>query len=67
MNLKTEFFTGLRMKLKMNQSQRKLDKVDHAMASMAMMIRRDLTVRERGTLLFELQKYVHDFISLSSR
>ena len=25
---------------------------------------RDLTVRERGTLLFELQKYVHDFISL---
>ena len=42
----------------------KLDEVDHAMASMALQIRRDLTVRERSTLLFELQKYVHDFINL---
>ena len=42
----------------------KLDEVDHAMASMALQICRDLTVRERSTLLFELQKYVHDFINL---
>ena len=42
----------------------KLDEVDHAMVSMALQIRRDLTVRERSTLLFELQKYVHDFINL---
>ena len=34
------------------------------MASIALQIRRDLTVRERSTLLFELQKYVHDFINL---
>ena len=42
----------------------KLDEVDHTMASMALQIRRDLTVRETSTLLFELQKYVHDFINL---
>ena len=42
----------------------KLNEVDHAMASMALQIHRDLTVRERSTLLFELQKYVHDFINL---
>ena len=42
----------------------KLDEVDHAKASMALQICRDLTVRERSTLLFELQKYVHDFINL---
>ena len=42
----------------------KLDEVDHAMVSIALQIRRDLTVRERSTLLFELQKYVHDFINL---
>ena len=42
----------------------KLDEVDHAMASIALQICRDLTVRERSTLLFELQKYVHDFINL---
>ena len=34
------------------------------MASIALQICRDLTVRERSTLLFELQKYVHDFINL---
>ena len=32
----------------------KLDEVDHAMASMALQTHRDLTVRERCTLLFEL-------------
>ena len=42
----------------------KLDEVDHAMASIALQICRDLTVRERSTLLFELQKYVHDFMHL---
>ena len=42
----------------------KLDEVNHAIVSMALQIRRDLTVRERSTLLFELQKYVHDFINL---
>ena len=42
----------------------KLDEVDHTMDSMALMICHDLTVREQGTLLFELQKYVHDFIGL---
>ena len=42
----------------------KLDEVDHTMASMALMICHDLTAREQGTLLFELQKYVHNFISL---
>ena len=42
----------------------KLDEVNHAMVSMALQICRDLTVRERSTLLFELQKYVHDFINL---
>ena len=42
----------------------KLDEVDHAMVSMALQICRDLTVRERSTLLFESQKYVHDFINL---
>ena len=42
----------------------KLNEVDHAMASMVLQIRRDLTVREGSTLLFELQKYVHDFINL---
>ena len=39
----------------------KLDEVDHAMDSMALKICHDLTVREQGTLLFELQKYIHDF------
>ena len=42
----------------------KLDEVDHAMANIALQIRRYLTVRERSTLLFELEKYVHDFINL---
>ena len=42
----------------------KLDEVNHAMVSVALQIRRDLTVKERSTLLFELQKYVHDFINL---
>ena len=42
----------------------KLDEVNHAMASMALQICRDPTVRERSTLLFELQKYMHDFINL---
>ena len=67
-NKKNEFenriFHWLENETKNQPEPEKLDEVDHAMANMAMMIRRDLTVRERGTLLFELQKYVHDFISL---
>ena len=55
----------LKTESKTDQAEvQKLDEVDHAMVSMALQICRDLTVRERSTLLFELQKYVHDFINL---
>ena len=40
------------------------DEIDHALASMALKIRRDLNVRDRSQILFELQKYVHEFISI---
>ena len=68
-NRKSEFenciVQWLETESKTDQAEmQKLDEVDHAMASMALQIRRDLTVRERSTLLFELQKYVHDFINL---
>ena len=68
-NRKSEFenriVQWLETKSKTDQAEvQKLDEVDHAMASMALQIHRDLTVRERSTLLFELQKYVHDFINL---
>ena len=68
-NRKSEFenriVQWLETESKTDQAEvQKLDEVDHAMASMALQIHRDLTVRERSTLLFELQKYVHDFINL---
>ena len=68
-NRKSEFenhnVQWLETKSKTDQAEvQKLDEVHHAMASMALQIHRDLTVRERSTLLFELQKYVHDFINL---
>ena len=68
-NRKSEFenriVQWLETESKTDQAEvQKLDEVNHAMASMALQIRRDLTVRERSTLLFELQKYVHDFINL---
>ena len=68
-NRKSEFenciVQWLETESKTDQAEvQKLDEVDHAMASIALQIRRDLTVRERSTLLFELQKYVHDFINL---
>ena len=68
-NRKSEFenhiVQWLETESKTDQAEvQKLDEVNHAMASMALQICRDLTVRERSTLLFELQKYVHDFINL---
>ena len=68
-NRKSEFenriVQWLETESKTDQAEvQKLNEVDHAMASMALQICRDLTVRERSTLLFELQKYVHDFINL---
>ena len=68
-NRKSEFenriVQWLETESKTDQAEvQKLDEVNHAMASMALQIRRDLTVRERSTVLFELQKYVHDFINL---
>ena len=68
-NKKSEFETRIVQWLengsKTDQAEvQKLDEVNHAMVSMALQIYRDLTVRERSTLLFELQKYVHDFINL---
>ena len=68
-NRKSEFenriVQWLETESKTDQAEvQKLDEVDHAMVSMALQIHRDLTVRERSTLLFELQKYVHDFINL---
>ena len=68
-NRKSEFenhiVQWLETESKTDQAEvQKLNEVDHAMVSMALQIRRDLTVRERSTLLFELQKYVHDFINL---
>ena len=68
-NRKSEFknriVQWLETESKTDQAEvQKLDEVDHAMVSMALQICRDLTVRERSTLLFELQKYVHDFINL---
>ena len=68
-NRKSEFenriVQWLETESKTDQAEvQKLEEVDHAMVSMALQIRRDLTVRERRTLLFELQKYVHDFINL---
>ena len=68
-NRKSEFenhiVQWLETESKTDQAEvQKLNEVDHAMASMALQIRRDLTVRERSILLFELQKYVHDFINL---
>ena len=68
-NKKSEFenriVKWLESESKSDQAEiQKLDEVDHAMESIALQIHRDLTVRERSTLLFELQKYVHDFINL---
>ena len=68
-NRKSEFenciVQWLETESKTDQAEvQKLDEVDHAMVSMALQICRDLTVRERSTLLLELQKYVHDFINL---
>ena len=46
------------------QSPETLDEVDHALGSLGMMIRRDLNVRDRARILFELQRYVFEFISM---
>ena len=46
------------------EPEKVLDDVDHGLGSIAVMIRRDLNVRDRTRLLFELQWYAFDFISL---
>ena len=45
------------------ETEKDLDEVDHGLGSISVMIRRDLNVWDLA-LLFELQKYVFDFISM---
>ena len=46
------------------ETEKDLDEVNHGLGSIAVMIRHDLNVQDRARLLFELQKYVFDFISM---
>ena len=47
-----------------SETKKDSDEVDSGLGSIAVMIRRDLNVWDRARLLFELQKYVFDFISM---
>ena len=46
------------------ETEKDLDEVDHGLGSIAVMIRCDLNVHDQARLLFELYKYVFDFISM---
>ena len=46
------------------ETEKDLNEVNHGLGSIAVMIRHDLNVCNRARLLFDLQKYVFDFIRM---
>ena len=46
------------------EPEKALDNVDNGLGSISIMIRHNLNVQDRASLLFELQRYSFDFISM---